>query len=123
MATMTAPIPLTRGLVPGSRRDRVPGLRIALVSLRRLSERAHLLDEAAEGRVPVVAELLSAACQLQLDLQSVPLSAPARRSRQLARELCSALSQLAPGRAPDVQGVRQLVREIEELLDEEPRTS
>jgi hypothetical protein len=89
---------------------------LVLASLRRVTEQEHQLGEIADGNAVGLGEMLSAACQLQLDLQNAALSAESVDSRRLSRELCSALSHVAPGRRSEVHVVHTILRRLEALL-------
>jgi hypothetical protein len=89
---------------------------LAASSLRRLSDREHLLEDIVAGHHVGIGDLLSAACQLQLDLQVASPTATVAQARSLARELCSALSHLGPDRHDEAIAARRIIRRLESLL-------
>lgn len=98
-----------------------PDLSTARISLGRLLDRVGLLDQVAEGGAGI-SDLLSAACELQLDLQLAPTDPRVDRARRLARELCSELSHLSPGHRQPVRSARRILGKLERALtgDEPP---
>lgn len=96
---------------------------LAASSLRRVRDREHVLDFIVAGYHVGIGDLLSAACQLQLDLQVAPPTATVAQARSLSRELCSTLSNLGPDRHHEVIAARTIIRRLESLLTTGPSPS
>ncbi len=95
-------------------------LRAARSSLQRLLARSEVLDTLADDGSGL-GDLLSVACDLQLDLQAARSSPATDDARRLARQLCSELSHASSGYPIAIHRARRTLRELRGVLAPGPR--